>query len=130
MYQKNNRSWLKHLDFELLDLVVIEIAFFLAYYLRHRDVLSDTAEWYGQLGLIMFVIQCLVTFFGKNYKNILQRGYRFELISVVKHVTAVEVIFIVYEFIMKEASLLSRFVILFSWGAGIIFCYLGRICLK
>ena len=125
-----NRSWLKHLDFELLDLFVIEISFFLAYYLRHRDVLSTTAEWYGQLGLIMFAIQCLVTAFGKNYKNIMQRGYRLEFLSVVKHVTAIEVVFIVYEFIMKEAALLSRFVILFSWGMGIICCYLVRIILK
>lgn len=130
MYQKISRSWLKHLDFELADLAVIEISFFLAYYLRHRAVLSTTAEWYVQLGLIMFVIQCMVTFFGKNYKNILQRTRGVEFIETVKHVTEVEVVFIVYEFIMKEAELLSRFVILFSWGLAIVLCYITRLALK
>lgn len=130
MYQKMNKGWLKHLDFELADLFVIEISFFLAYYLRHKDVLSDTAEWYVRLGVILFFIQCLVTFFGKNYKNILQRGRGQEFLAVVKHVTAVEAMFIVYEFIMKESASLSRYVILVSWGFGSVLCYLVRILLK
>lgn len=130
MYTKLNKGWLKHWDFELADLICIEISFFLAYYLRHREILSDTVEWYAKLGVILLLIQCLVMFFTNGYKGIVHRGPFQELVAVLKQVTVVEVVFLTYEFIVKETDSLSRFVIMFSWGCGVILSYLVRLILK
>ena len=130
MYRKMSKGWLKHWDFELGDLISIELAFFLSYFLRHRLIIQSTVEWYTKLGIIMLVIQCIVMMFGNNYKGIIQRGYIQELWATIQHVTVVEGLFIVYEFLMKETMNLSRFVVFVSWGLGIIFCYGARIGIK
>ena len=130
MYRKISGGWLKHWDFELADLIYIEIAFFLAYYLRHIDMVRTNAEWYGRLGIIMLLIQCVVMLFGNSYKGIIQRGYGAELLSVIQHVTIIEVIFVAYEFLVKETDALSRYVILVSWGISVGLCYVVRVLLK
>ena len=130
MYRKISGGWLKHWDFELADLICIEIAFFMAYYLRHMDMVRSNAQWYGRLGMIMLLIQCLVMLFGNSYKGIIQRGYGMEFVAVLQHVTIVEVIFVAYEFIVKETDTLSRYVILVSWGIGVGLCYIVRLLLK
>ncbi len=130
MYRKISSGWLKHWDFELADLICIEIAFFWAYYLRHKDALATTAGWYVKLGIIMLFIQCLVMFLGNGYKNIVQRGPGKEFLSVIQHVTIVEVLFVTYEFIMKETDALSRYVILVSWVISVVLCYVVRLLVK
>ncbi len=130
MYRKLNKSWLKHLDFEIVDLICIEIAFVIAFLFRHKEVLRDMIDWYAQLGLILFAIQCLVIFFSQSYKGIIQRSAGAEFWAAIQHVTSVEVIFVVYEFIIKETYLLSRYVILVSWGLGVLLCFAGRQLLK
>lgn len=130
MYRKISTGWLKHWDFELLDLFCIEIAFFVAYFLRHRDVIASTMDWYFKLGAIMLLIQCVVVLFENNYKGILHRNAWSEALAVVRHVTIIQGIFIIYEFIMKETGALSRYVIVVSWWLSLILCFLGRIALK
>ena len=63
MYRKISTGWLKHLEFELADLICIEIAFFLSYYLRHKSILQSTIDWYIKLGCIMLVVDIVVVFF-------------------------------------------------------------------
>lgn len=130
MYRKINTGWLKHWDFELADLICIEIAFFIAYYLRHRELLASTVGWYIQLGLILLAIDIVVVFFGNSYKNIVQRSARNEFLAVIQHITVVELIFVSYEFIMKETAILSRYVVLVSWGLSFIVCFITRLLIK
>ena len=130
MYRKINSGWLKHWDFELADLICIEIAFFLAYYLRHMDIARSNAEWYGRLGVIMLLIHCVLILFGNNYKSIVQRGAGMEFLAVVEHITLVELLFISYEFVVKETVALSRFVMLGSWCIGVALCFTVRQLLK
>ena len=34
MYKKERRSWMKHLDFTLLDILLVQIAFLISYAIR------------------------------------------------------------------------------------------------
>ena len=36
MYQKEKKYWLKHLDFIIVDLILFELAYFLAVFVRSR----------------------------------------------------------------------------------------------
>lgn len=35
MYKKSAQGWIKHLDFIILDLICLHIAFIIAYMMRH-----------------------------------------------------------------------------------------------
>lgn len=42
MHKKNASDWRKHLDFIVVDIICLHIAFLLAYFLRHKG--------WGQIG--------------------------------------------------------------------------------
>lgn len=130
MYRKISDSWLKHWDFELVDIICIEFAFLMAYYLRHGVLLFDSDNGYGRSLVILFLVQCLLVFFEQGYKGILYRGYIVELWMIIKHVSLVEIWFVVCEFFMKDTMFLSRYVVLVGWVLGVALCYLARIVLK
>lgn len=130
MYRKNSSGWMKHWDFELLDIVLLEFTFFLSYILRHPDNWYEMPRMYGRLGVLMLIIDIVVIFFSEGYKNILERRKGKELFSVIQHVTVVYLLLLLYEFVIKESYLFSRMVFLLSWGLGVVCCYCGRIALK
>ena len=47
MYKKGSKGWLKHFDFILLDMICLQIAFLLAYVIRHD---SGSPYFYGTVG--------------------------------------------------------------------------------
>lgn len=130
MYRKINSSWMKHWDFELLDIICLELAFFVAYIMRHIDTFPYIPPMYLKLGVLLIVFDIVVIFFNKNYKGILQRNKWKELLAVVQHVTAVELMLLLYEYMTKETAEFSRTVFLFSWGLGILLCLFERYAWK
>lgn len=130
MYKKNTSSWLKHWDFELLDMINLEIAFFISYIWRHKEYLNVYIEKYVRMGLLLIAFDIVVVFFSQNYKNILQRGLGKEIISVIQHVTSVQLFLLLYEYVIKDADSLSRSVFLMSWGLSVVLCLIERILLK
>ncbi len=131
MYKKVKSSWSKHLDFTLCDLIVLQIAFSLAYISRHGiDELPYSVPLYQQMAILLVLIDIFVVFFFESYKGILRRGALVEFKSVVKHMTAVVVIDIIYLFLMQESEAFSRSVFLQLWALGIVLLYVERILLK
>lgn len=130
MYRKIRASWMKHIDFELCDILCMEIAFFMAYAIRHRNNITAMLPMYMRLALLILLFDIVVVFFSENYKNILQRTVERELFAVVEHVTSVQLLLLLYEYIMKESYLFSRAVFLIYWGLAIAFCFGERLLLK
>lgn len=130
MYRKKNSEWLKHLDFELLDIICMEIAFMLAYVLRHVGHEYYFPRMYMRLCIVLGVIDIAVLFFTNNYKGIIQRNKWQEIIATAKHITIVQVLLLIYEYMTQEAYLLSRTVFLVSWVSAIILCFFSRCAWK
>lgn len=126
MYQKTNASWIKHWDFELFDIVCMEVSFFLSYILRHGGIVKDTVYIYLRMGLILGLLDIIVVLLTKNYKGILMRTKWQEIIAVFKHVTIVQLLFLLYEYSMKEAEVLSRIVFGLNWVFSIALCFMVR----
>lgn len=126
MYRKINTGWIKHIDFEIIDILCMELSFLLSYYLRHREYLDHNLGLYQRLCLMIILFDAVVILFSGNYNGIIQRNEGKELLAVIEHVTVVNGLLLVYEFIMKESDILSRAVFLMSWGTGIILCFLAR----
>lgn len=119
MYRKNSNSWIKHLDFEIIDMIFLELAFYLSYWFRHRDTFLFFPEMYIKLGVLLAVFNVMAIFFFEPYKNILERGKRQELLAVIKHVSIVEIMLLLYAYVTKEAELFSRTVFLLSWAVAV-----------
>ena len=90
MYQKGVQSWIKHLDFIIIEEISLQIAYVLAMWLRFRDILYQT-PMYKELGFILFLIDFAVIMFLNTMHNVLKRGYFIELIETLKTTRAVKV---------------------------------------
>lgn len=60
MYVKEEKGWTKHVDFMFLDLIVLEAAYFLAYFLRHGLHIQNSI--YKELGITIVVFHLLLVF--------------------------------------------------------------------
>ena len=69
MYVRENRGWTKHMDFMVLDLVILELVYFLAYVLRHGFGIYSVI--YKELGLAIVVFHFLLVFFYGNLSGYL-----------------------------------------------------------
>lgn len=130
MYQKQTGSIIKHLDFLLLDLIVMEIAFILAYMLRHGPENPFANSQYRILGVVMLLIQFLVVVFRECYRNILRRGYLQELKSVVLQNIVVMLLTIAFIFVTRAFGAYSRQVILVMWALVTVLMYGERLIWK
>ena len=83
MYKKEKRSWMKHLDFTLLDICLIQLAFLVSYAIRFELGWAYGNELYWHLTIVTILIQVCITFFAEPYKNILRRDKVQEFKSVV-----------------------------------------------
>lgn len=130
MYKKINEGWMKHWDFELFDIIMLEISFFISYLWRHHEGNYLFKEMYLKMGILLVVVDIAIVFFSRNYKNIIQRRWYKELFAVISHVSSVYAIILVYEFLVKEVEDVSRTVFLMGWGIAIFLCFGERIVWK
>ncbi|MBR2247879.1 MAG: sugar transferase [Clostridia bacterium] len=79
MKLKDRFSWIKHLDFILIDLLCLMVAFIIAYFIRFEKMnLFEDREW-SVLFLIICFVNLVVTFLTKPYSGILRRRYYLQL---------------------------------------------------
>ena len=83
MYQRGTRGLAQHLYFIVLDLLCINISFVLTYLVATTFLSYNMpGKDYYKLIIILNVTVLLVSVFSKAYKNILERGYWREMVSV------------------------------------------------
>ena len=74
MYKKNEKTWLKHLDFTLLDLILMQLSFVIAYMTRHGLINPYKIPVYARLAAILVLLDLVVVFLGESYSGILKRN--------------------------------------------------------
>ncbi len=76
MNQKPTKGWFKHADFIILDLIMMQISFALAYWCIHREIENPYAvESYRYLAVVFAFSQIASALFTRNYSGIVRRGY-------------------------------------------------------
>ena len=131
MYKKKTSSWIKHWDFILTDLILMEVAYFIAQYIRHGSLhLMLGGPLYRNMVFAIAAIDLLVGFLMGSYKGVLRRGYWKETKAVIKHTILVEVCVIVYLFAMKESESYSRVAIFSFLIISCMLLIIGRSLLK
>ena len=125
MYKQNRKGWSKHFDFFFLDVVLLEVAFFLCYGIRHDWIFFYNMNYYRRIGVLLALISICIAMFRESYHDILKRDFVEEVKSTVLHVSIVEIALIAITFFMKELAY-SREVFALFWMIGIVFCVVGR----
>lgn len=114
----------------MLDIFVLQIAFNIAYMVRHGRHWMYFSEAYTRLSVVLIFSSICVGFFIEGYSGILRRGYLLELKETIKYVSLVSGILIISLFVIKESEIYSRSTVIFLWGIGIVLNYIARIILK
>lgn len=108
MYRKKRSSWIKHIDFMLLDIVCLQIAFIVSYLIRFGVSNPYTDSDYRNLAAIFIFIDFFVEIVSDAFKNVLKRGALDELILTCRHVVIVEVVTAFYLFSAQLGEIYSR----------------------
>ena len=69
MYKKQKKSWVKHLDFLIVDVLCLEITFYLSCLIRlgsFYDV-EGISEYYNRLAIVLLLTDICVVFLSEAY---------------------------------------------------------------
>ena len=130
MYKREKKSWLKHLDFTILDIVCLQIALVIAYIMRLGWHLQYSSEPYERLAIVMVLIDICVVFLFEPYTGILRRGHFQEANACITYCTIIFAGILAYEVATKQTEIYSRKVIFAYWVISIVVVYLSRVVLK
>ena len=130
MYSKGKNSWMKHLDFILLDIICLELSLFLAHQIRHGFRSIYALSEYEKMGVVLLLIDLCVVFFRDSYNQVIKRGYLKEFVAAFTHVSVVIVCALLYIYFTKQSEVFSRLVWFWTWGLAFGLTFVVRCTLK
>ena len=126
MYRKNSKGWLKHIDFILLDMVCLQLAYLLAYFIKNGNVHLYNDFLYRNMAIIIELADLMVLLVFGTLKNVLKIGYYLEFVKTVKHVFIVGLLATLYLFTVQKGILFSRFILFLTLIIYLVLTYILR----
>ena len=130
MYQRNRQGWLKHIDFILIDAIVLQISFIIAFIIRHGWSNPYANETYRTFAVILFITDILVSIAFDTFHNVLKRGYYVEFVQSLKQTLLVFLIMTLYMFTVKGGTDYSRVTIYLTAVLHLVLGYLATLLWK
>ena len=122
MYRKNTKGWLKHLDFLIWDLLLLELAFFIVYAYR-IGVFFPFSPLYQRMVIAIVPAHLITVFFGNSYRDMIRRDRYAEFKKVCVHSFVVIALLIFWMFLSQNSYYYSRLLVVFDvacfGGAGL-----------
>lgn len=115
MYKKGSKSWFKHGDFLVLDLICLHIAFVLSYVIRHGFINPYRIEVYRSMAIFLTMADIMIIFLFETLKNVLKRGYYKEFAAIVQQTLILELLATLYLFSVQDGFIYSR-ITLYAMG--------------
>lgn len=129
MYLEKNKLY-KHLDFIILDVICMEVSFILAYYLRHQDFILFNISSYRSSLIILIVANFITCSIFNSMQDVLKRSRQLEFYATIKQVVFTVIILILYLYISKTSTDISRSVIINFPIIYLIISYVIRLVYK
>lgn len=127
MYKKENNSWLKHIDFVILDILCLQLAFILAYEIRVAKGIPYLNPLYENMAFVLVIFQLLVSFFGESFSGVLRRGFLIEMKCMIEHEICVMLLAVLYLFMSQQGVMYSRGVFTIMCTLYFFIAYAARI---
>ena len=130
MYSKKSNGWLKHLDFVLVDLIVMQIVYIVSYVIRHGLENPYDRTYYQVGALVILVTGVVFATLSDNYRNILKRSWLKELKASIIYVSALVIVLALYLLLSQTTFWYSRTVFVLLAILGVPSVYFGRLIWK
>lgn len=130
MYQKTSQNWTKHMDFIMLDLLCLHLSFLAAYIIRHGFSNPYDDKIYMSLLLCVTLVNLVLTTAMNSFKNVLKRGYHIEIVATLRQDAIVVASAVMFLFVLKESSNVSRTVLFLMGIIYPVVSYLTRMVWK
>jgi exopolysaccharide biosynthesis polyprenyl glycosylphosphotransferase len=121
---------MKHWDFMLLDVIVLEIAFAVAFLLRTGISNPYEDSMYKATAVLVGLVSVCIQLFFQGYSGILRRGYWKEFVATLRHVSVVFACMLVYLFILKGTAIFSRLFLILFFFISVVLMYIERLSWK
>ena len=114
MYRRESKSWVKHVDFMILDLFCAEVALWIAYGIHTGGwgILADSA--YRELVMIIFLVDVISLLGFATMKNVLKRSKYQEFVVTIGHTLTVGAITAFCLLFKENVQQYSRVVLILS----------------
>ena len=112
MYRKDSEKWLKHLDFIILDMICLQMAFVLAYVIRRRGLNIYGDVLYRNMAIFLGFADLVVIFIAGIMKSVLKRGHYKEFVTTLEQAVGVGALAIAYLFMIQESQSFSRMILI------------------
>lgn len=126
MYRKNANGWLKHIDFIILDMICLQIAFITAYFIKNGNINLYNDFLYRNMAIIIELADLMVLLIFGTLKGVLKRGHYQEFVKTLKHGFIVGLLAILYLFTVQKGVFFSRFILFLTIGIYLILTYIVR----
>lgn len=126
MYRKNANGWLKHIDFIILDMICLQIAFIMAYFIKNGNIHLYNNFLYRNMAIILEVADLMVLLIFGTLKGVLKRGHYQEFVKTLKHGFIVCLLAVLYLFTVQKGIFFSRFVLFLTIGIYFLLTYIVR----
>lgn len=113
MQIKGKYSWVKHLDFMIIDLGALLLSFFLSHYLKFGS-LHISMEWRRLLAIVV-LLNIVIDLVGNPYSGILRRRYYQEIGRAFLVVVSNALLAILIFYVMKIGADYSREVVIVTY---------------
>ncbi len=130
MYRRENSSWLKHLDFLILDILMLQLSFVLAFRIRQGSWELYQDENYFHLNIFLVLSDIVSILMLDTLRNVVKRGYWREYVATLEHVCVEVLLAVFYLFLIKDAGATSRIIVLSMAGFYLVFSYGTRVLWK
>ena len=130
MYRKYRQGWMKHLDFMIIDMLCLQIAFILSYVIRHGLQNPYLDMDYRNLAIFIEVADIAIIYIFETFQDVLKRGYYQEFAVPLKHSILIMLVAVLFIFSLKESTQFSRIVIFMTTPLYAFISYVQRIIWK
>ena len=126
MNRKHTKGWMKHGDFIIIDIILLQLCYVLAYFLLHGISNPYANESFQELALLMSAGQLLVILFSSHYRSILGRGSISELISIIIYSVGILAVTLIFLFSIKKSSEYSRLQVFITLSSFVILDFVAK----
>lgn len=118
MYKKDPEGWLKHIDFIVLDMICLQLAYVMAFAIRGYGFNPYRVMIYRNVAIFLELADLIVIFACGTMKGVLKRGYYRDFVVTLRHSVIVGALVIMYLFMLQEGQHFSRLTLIL-----LIVCY-------
>lgn len=126
MYRKQSEGWIKHFDFMVIDLLCLQLSFYLAYLLAGMTGSPYRIDLYRNMAIFITLADVLLMFFLDTLKSVLKVGWYKNFRKTLQHTIVLAGAAVGYLFLIKESSAYSRSQLILMFFLYFIFTFLAR----